>query len=414
MNKRIFIVLVGIVLISGISISVFSYNKEQKRPPEKEKTPEYVSMAEGDIVWNKTFSGSLNSSADSIQQTSDGGYIVAGEIYSLSAGGYDVCVLRLDSRGNLLWDKKFGEFEKDERVADVQQTIDGGYILAGMEKRTIVPGQTESKGGEEHACVWKLDANGNLLWDKKFGGSRHDRFRGIRQISDGAYVVAGTTTSKGAGAGDVRIMKLDPKGNIIWDKVYGGKGNDWAFSLALTSDDGYAVTGYTTSKGAGSMDIWVLKLDANGNLLWDKTFGGKGRDDAFSIHQTSDKGYIVAGWTESKGAGKRNMWILKLDSNGNLLWDKVFGDKGTNSAIFIQQTSDDGYIAVGYSCWKDSNCSGRVLRLDNNGNLLWDKTFNNACSNCIQQTLDGDYIVSGQLCGGRVGAATWILKLKGK
>ena len=283
-----------------------------------------------------------------------------------------------------------------------------------MEKRTVVPGQTESKKGKEHARVWKLDSKGNLLWEKKFGGSRHDRFRGIRQTSDGRYVVAGTTTSKGAGAGDVRIMKLNTKGNIIWDKVYGGKGNDWAFSLALTSDEGYVVTGYTKSKGAGSMDIWVLKLDVNGDLLWDKTFGGKGRDDAFSIHQTSDKGYIVAGWTESKGAGKRNMWILKLDSNGNLLWDKVFGDKGTNSAIFIQQTSDDGYIAVGYSCWKDSNCSGRVLRLDNNGNLLWNKTFNNACSNCIQQTLDGDYIVSGQLCGGNVGAATWILKLKGK
>ena len=415
-KKKILIqILLLVALVGGIlCIMLFHATREKILPQQPRQTTEKQTRpvkAEGEVVWSKIFSGALNSTGDSIQQTSDGGYIIAGDIRS-TAGGYDVCVLRLDGEGNLLWDKKLGGTWNDDRAGCIQQTSDGGYILAGMTKKTVVPGQTESKAGEEHSRVWKLDARGNLLWDKKFGGSRHDRFRSIRQTSDGRYVVAGTTTSKGAGAGDVRVMKLDAKGNIIWDKVYGGKGNDWAFSLALTSDSGYVVTGYTTSKGAGGMDIWVLKLDHKGNLLWDRTFGGTKNDDAFSIQQTSDNGYIVAGWTKSKGTGDLDIWVLKLDSNGNLSWDRVFGGKGSDSASSVQEIPGGGYIVVGHK-WSDS-CDAWILRLDNNGDLLWDKTFSNADANCIQCTSDGGYIVSGQLIGSEVEKATWILKLSGK
>ena len=408
-KKRIFVLVLALaVLVSGIYILHVGREKILARRRETK-----VVQMEGELVWSKIFSGTLDNSADSIQQTSDGGYVVAGEIFSLSAGGYDICVLRLDNKGNLLWDKKIGGTWNDDRVGCIRETSDGGYILAGMTKKTVVPGQTESKEGEEHARVWKLDARGNLLWDREFGGSRHDRFRSIRQTSDSGYVVAGTTTSKGAGAGDIRVVKLDIEGNVLWDRVFGGSGNDWAFSLELTSDNGYVVAGYTRSKGAGGMDIWVLKLDANGNLLWDKTFGGVKDDDAFSACQTSDGGYAVAGWTKSKGAGGMDVWVLKLDANGNLLWDKTFGGVGGDGAGSIQQTSDGGYIVAGHTTPEDGKRRDAwVLKLDINGDLLWDKTFNGGEANSIQQTSDGGYIVSGQKWGGNGG--TWILKLSGK
>lgn len=399
MSKKLSIILlVVIILIGGVLVSVVIHRQQRKLP-------------EGYVVWTKIFCGSLNNSGDCIQQTSDGGYVAAGDILSLGAG-YDICVLKLDMEGNLVWDKKFGT-TNDDRVGCIQQTLDGGYIMAGMSKETVVPGQTESARGKEYARVWRLDTKGNLLWSKKFGGSRHDRFRCIRQTSDGRYVVAGTTTSKGAGAGDVRIMKLDTRGNIVWDKVYGGKGNDWAFSLDLTSDGGCAITGYTSSKGAGGMDVWVLKLDANGNLQWDKTFGGTANDDAFCIKQTSDRGYIVVGWTKSKGSGDMDILVLKLDTCGNLLWEKTFGEEGSNdSASSVHQTPDGGYMVTGHK-WSD-DCDAWVLRLDTDGNLLWDKTFKNAEANCIQQTSDRGYVISGQLIGGNVEAGVLILKLAGK
>ena len=157
-----------------------------------------------------------------------------------------------------------------------------------------------------------------ITWDRTYGGSGNDMALSLIQTTDGGYAVAGATYSKGAGGADFWVIKLDSQGNMVWDKTYGGSDIDWAFSLIQTTDGGYAVAGYTSSKGAGDRDFWVIKLDNQGNKIWDRTYGGSGADGALSLIRTTDGGYAVAGFTSSKGAGGEDFWVIKLDAQGNI------------------------------------------------------------------------------------------------
>jgi uncharacterized delta-60 repeat protein len=259
--------------------------------------------------WQKTYGGSSDDWANSIQQTSDGGYIVAGGTNSFGAGGGgDFYIIKLDASGNKVWEKTYGGSSSDW-ASSIQQTSDGGYIVAG---------ETSSFGaGNGDFYIIKLDANGNKIWEKTYGGSSHDWASSIQQTSDGGYIVAGRTNSFGAGYDDFYIIKLDANGNKIWEKTYGGSSSDWAYSIQQTSDGGYIVAGETKSFGAGEYDCYIIKLDANGNKVWEKTYGGSSSDWANSIQQTTDGGYIVAGDTSSFGAGSYDFYIIKLDANGN-------------------------------------------------------------------------------------------------
>jgi len=316
---------------------------------------------EGNIIWDKTYGGSEGNGATSIQQTKDGGYIVAGGTESKGAGYADFWVIKLNARGNKIWDKTYGE-SGDDVATSIQQTKDGGYIVAGS---------TQSKGaGNYDFWVIKLDTRGNKIWDKTYSGGYWDEANSIQQTEDGGYIVAGRAASKGAGGADFWVIKLAEEGNKIWDKTYGGNDWDYANSIQQTEDGGYIVAGYTASKGAGGTDFWVIKLDARGDIIWDKTYGGNNSDEAYSIQQTKDGGYIVAGKTESKGAGKEDFWVIKLDKEGNIIWDKTYGGSGDDWAYSIQQTKDGGYIVAG---WTDSKGAGDkdfwVIKLDKNGEL---------------------------------------------
>jgi hypothetical protein len=157
-----------------------------------------------------------------------------------------------------------------------------------------------------------------ITWDRTYGGSGDDGAYSLIQTNDGGYAVAGKTYSKGAGEKDFWVIKLDHQGNMIWDGTYGGRDGDWPYSLIQTTDGGYAVAGLTCSKGAGDDDVWVIKLDHQGNMIWDRTFGGSDNEVAYSLIQTTDSGYAVAGSTKSKGAGSNDFWVIKLDVQGNL------------------------------------------------------------------------------------------------
>ena len=346
-----------------------------------------------EIEWDKTFGGSGSEQATSIVSTPDGGYAVVGYTTSKGEGGQDFWVLKLDAHGNLLWDKTFGGIYHDYAVS-VVSTSDGGYAIVGV---------TWSKGaGNGDFWVLKLDAHGNLLWDKTFGRSSFDVASAIVSTPDGGYAVAGYTASKGAGGYDFWVLKLDTHGNLLWDKTFGGKSDDMATSIVSTPDGGYAVAGFTASKGAGGYDFWVLKLDTHGNLLWDKTFGGKSDDSAKSLVSTPDGGYAVAGVTWSKGAGEGEYWVLKLDARGILVWDKRLRanskNLGVNDGLYsVVLTSSDGYAVAGYTTSKGEGDSW-VLKLNSHGNLLWDKTFGNREYNwaySIALTADGGYVVAG-------------------
>jgi len=351
------------------------------------------------IAFAKTFGGSGGDYAWSVQQTSDGGYIVAGETVSFGAGYTDIFLLKTDALGNLQWAKTFGGSSYDY-ARSVQQTSDGGYIVAGY---------TLSFGaGGYDVFLLKTDASGNLQWAKTFGGSSWDEARSVQQTSDGGYIVAGYTLSFGAG-GDVFLLKTDASGNLQWAKTFGGSSGDVAFSVQQTSDGGYIVAGVTLSFGAGYEDVFLLKTDASGNLQWAKTFGGSDYDRAYSVQQTSDGGYIVAGYTLSFGAGGYDVFLLKTDASGNLQWAKTFGGSSYDYAWSVQQTSDGGYIVAGYT--RSFGAGGYdvfLLKTDASGNLQWAKTFGGSSldeARSVQQTSDGGYIVAGYTLS--FGAGGW-------
>jgi hypothetical protein len=226
--------------------------------------------------------------------------------------------LKLDGSGNVVWQKTYGGTGQDGASA-IAPTSDGGYVVAGS---------TNSFGASDDVWVLKLDGQGNVVWQKTYGGTSFDAASAIVPTSDGGYVVTAEAVSfwvSGAGASDVWVLKLDGSGNVVWQKAYGGTGIDAARAIAPTSDGGYVVAGVTSSFGAGDFDVWVLKLDGQGNVVWQKTYGGAGRDGASAIAPTSDGGYVVAGSTNSFGAGASDVWVLKLDGSGNVVWQKTYG-----------------------------------------------------------------------------------------
>jgi hypothetical protein len=350
--------------------------------------------------WDRTFDGSEDDWGNSVQQTSDGGYIITG-----STGGTKIWLIKTDADGNKLWDKTFSGSE-DDWGNSVQQTSDGGYIIAGSTTSQIT-------GGSK---VWliKTDADGNKLWDKTFGESILKETYSVRQTSDGGYIIAGSTTSQPQRYSDtntkVLLIKTDADGNKLWEKTFGGSEHDWGNSVQQTSDGGYIIVGNSND---GTF-LLLIKTDADGNKLWDMTFGGSGSswNSGNSIQQTSDGGYIIAGLTSSQYIGFGDIWLVKTDAEGNKLWDKTFGGgfKGNpikdDSGYSVQQTSDGGYII---------GSAGVMIKTDADGNKLWDKTFGRSddysWDNCrsVQQTNDDGYILVGTTSHYR--ASDWDVRL---
>ena len=309
----------------------------------------------------KAIGGKNYDGGKSLIQTSDGGYAIAGFTISFGAGSGDVYVVKLDANGNLQWTKTIGGEDWEESESLIQ-TSDGGYAIAGF---------TESFGaGGEDVYVVKLDANGNLQWTKTIGGENEDLGFSLIQTADGGYGIAGFTRSFGAGEADVYVVKLDANGNLQWTRTIGGKKLEVGVSLIQTSDGGYAIAGFTRSFGAGGLDVYVVKLDAKGNLQWTKTIGGEYFDWGSSLIQTSDGGYAIAGATTSLGAGGLDVYVVKLDAKGNLQWTKTIGAKNENLIkSSIIQTSDGGYAIAGHT---ESFGAGKwdvyLVKLDKNGN----------------------------------------------
>nr|QNR61645.1 hypothetical protein GZ37B2_69 [uncultured archaeon GZfos37B2] len=341
-------------------------------------------------VWSKTFGGTDDDVASSVQQTSDGGYIIAGSTGSYGAGSDDFWLVKTDSDGNKVWDKSFGGTD-DDVARSVQQTSDGGYIIAGSTGSYDV-------GGTDVRLV-KTDSNGNKVWDKTYGGSGGDLADSVHQTSDGGYILAGSTGSYDTGDWDVWLVKTDFNGNKVWDKTFGGTATDSANSVQQTSDGGYILAGHTGYYGTGEYDFWLVKTDSDGNKVWDKSFGGTDEELASSVHQTSDGGYILAGSTGSYDAGDWDVWLVKTDSSGNKQWDKTFSGTDDDWAFSVRQTSDGGYILAGYT---ESYGAGSrdlwLVKTDSDGNKVWDKTFGGTSHDwalSVQQTSDGGYILAG-------------------
>jgi hypothetical protein len=311
-------------------------------------------------------------------------------------------VLKLDPAGGVQWQREFGGSGAEEARA-VGQTSDGGYVVAGY----------TGSFGVGHNDVWlvKVDWSGNIQWQWAYGGGSDDIAQAVQQTSDGGYIVAGYTSSYGAGSYDFWVVKLDSAGGFEWQKAYGGQNSDVAYSIHQTGDGGYVVAGETNSFGSVGSNVWVVKLDPLGNIENQWGYGGSGGEYAHSIRQTTDGGYIVGGTTTSYGAGSGDTWVLKLDAAGNVQWDSVLGGSGDDRIYAIQQTSDGGYVATGYRQGSDV----LVLRFNPGGTVLWQHSFSGSVTEIgtgVQQTADGGYAVAGMTNSFGAGSDdVWVLRL---
>jgi hypothetical protein len=357
-------------------------------------TGQQISQVSQGSTFAKAIGGSGEDIAYSIVQSSDGGYVVAGGTSSFGAGNVDIYVVKLDSAGNVQWAKTIGGSSDDE-AASIIRSSDGGYVVAG---RTLSFG-----AGGYDIFVVKLDSSGNVQWTKTIGGSSYEWANSIMQSSDGGYVIAGYTKSFGAGY-DMYVVKLDSRGNVQWTKTIGGGNDDGAISIIQSSDGGYVIAGGTESFGAGKTDIYVVKLDSAGNVVWTKTIGGSDDDFAYSIIQSSDGGYVVAGYTRSFGAGYDDMYVVKMDSSGNVVWTKTIGGSYYDGADSVIQSSDGGYVVVG-STGSFGEGGIYVVKLDNSGNVQWTKIIEEGGGvSSIIQSSDGGYVGAGSGGGFRGGS----------
>ena len=352
-------------------------------------------LANAQIPFQKSFGGTNTSWGNSIQQTNDNGYISVGVTDAFGVGAFDVFAIKTDSSGDAVWKKAIGETSSDF-ANDVQQTSDSGFIVCGYSISSFSGGFAG-----ENIYLIKLNSNGSILWSKIIGGVGNERANSVRQTSDGGFIIAGTTNSWGAGGNDFYLVKTDGNGNISWTKTFGGALDDVANSVKQTSDGGYIVAGETNSFGAGDIDYYLIKTDALGTLTWSKTFGGGGSDWLYSVVQASDDGYVMGGYSISfLGAGEADAVVIKTDITGSILWSKTYGEQYGDVASSIVRTNDNGYaLAGGQSSFPFSMVDkGLLFKIDSVGNFIWANAFinSNEVQRGICKTTDGGYALTGE------------------
>jgi len=345
--------------------------------------------SEGTMQWNKTYGGPFDDRGYNVIQTKDGGYAIVGgnKFGSSKVDNNDVVFIKTDPLGNMQWNKTYGLTTAYEWGTYVIETTDGGFAIAAS---TI-----DMTTGKDSFWLIKTDALGNMQWDKTFAGSSGGRGFLVVQTADGGYAIDGTLAENNNA--DFAIIKTDSNGIMQWNKTYGGPGIDISRGFTITRDGGFALAGFSTSFGNGDYDIWLVKTDSNGNMQWNKTYGGP-RDDKiqwFGLVETND-GYAIAGYTQSFGAGGTNVtassrsadyppgtdgWIIKTDSFGNMQWNKTFGGSGDDYFATIIKTNDDGLAIVGttYSS-KDNNWQVWLVKVgfDGESGLAWTNSTANS------------------------------------
>lgn len=436
-----------------------------------------TAWAQPSIFWDKTIGGNKSENLSFVQQTNDGGYIMGGSSNSnisgdktqTNNGEVDYWIVKLNADRIKVWDKTIGGPGSDH-LTSMQQTSDGGYILGGYSYSGQGGNKSEeNKGGVDEFgrpttdyWVVKINANGAVAWENTFGGNHNDHLEAVQQTSDGGYILGGWSFSginedktQNSKSGDYWIIKLRANGTKVWDRTIGSNFYDEFTSLQQTSDGGYIVGGHTEGTGGsktapskGASDYWIVKLNANGTKVWDKTIGGNSYDRLEVVQQTSDGGYILGGNSASDISGDKSQelrdveeipdlfpsdyWVVKLNAEGTKIWDKTLGGTELDYLNSIQQTNEGGFILGGHSF---SGKSGEktelskgmgdfwVVNLDVNGDKIWDKTIGGNLTDVLtslQPTIDGSYLVGGSspsdISGDKTAASKgatdyWIVKI---
>ncbi len=341
----------------------------------------------GQITFQKAYGGSGQDVSFSVRQTKDTGYVLAGYTQSVGAGVDDFYLIKINKFGDTLWTRSYGGTNYDD-CKSVKQTADGGYILVGT---------SNSFGNNEEVYIIKTNSSGNVVWNKTFGIPGIDGGNSVQQTSDGGYIIAGSNMYP-----DVYLIKTDANGNILWSQLFGGTGNDGAASVQQTSDKGYILVGSTNSFGVGKSDVYLLRTDSTGLLQWSKTFGGSENDNGSSVQQTKDGGFIVVGssYSFSFMGFSPDVYMVKTDGSGNMLWSKAYGSfNDYDFGNYVEQTKDKGFIVAAYTQAFGAGVNDAyLLKTDSLGILVWSKTYGSTgqdASYAVQQTNDKGYILTG-------------------
>jgi hypothetical protein len=373
----------------------------------KEEETENTVTNSSKISFVKTFGGSKNDSYQSVVKTSDGGYAVLGytqsndfDITTKTNESFDFWMLKFSSDDTLLWSKTFGGSD-DDRGADIIATSDGGFALLGYSKSADF--DVTSNAGAQDFWILKINENGTILWTKTFGYAGADFGNALIQTQDNGFLITGVldvSASNGQGnskkaqkhaGGDIWAIKLNNSGILEWSKYYGGSFTDTPFGVVETANHNYIIAASSDSEdfnianNKGSYDFWILKIASDGNLIWEKSFGGSEIDEARAIATTNDGDFIVVGDTRSSNKdvsfnkGGADLWMLKIASDGNLIWEKTIGATSFDVARSVSKTTDNGFIITGNSRSSDAGFTNQgqndawILKVDANGTVLWQK-----------------------------------------
>jgi hypothetical protein len=314
----------------------------------------------GDTLWTKAYGGQGNDYAYAVEQTSDNGFIITGSTNSFGAGGYDVFLLKINAVGDFLWSKTYGGIS-DEQAYAVQETSGGGYIISGY---------TQSFGaGNTDAYVIRTNSLGDTLWTKTYGGAHDDDGLYIRQTFDNGFILCGYTQEVVAGQRSIYLVKTNSAGDTLWTKAYGGADEDFGVSVKQTPDSGFIIASTTFSFGAGGSDACLTKTNSAGNIVWSKTYGGVDYEYTNSVCLSQGGGYLLNAYTTSFGTGSQSIYLVKTNNNGDTLWTKVIGGTSANEAYDARQTADGGFIIAGLTnSFGVNGYDNYLVKTDLNGN----------------------------------------------
>jgi len=369
---------------------------------------ENPTVVNGNLSMVKTYGGTNNDSGQSVVSTTDGGYAVLGftqsndgDITDKQDQSFDYWVLKFDAQDNLQWQKTFGG-DNDDRGSDIIQTQDGGYAILGFSFSSN--GDVMSNAGLQDFWLAKLDPSGNITWQKTYGFQGADSGISVIQTNDLGYLISGildVTASGGEGntsrnserhaGGDYWALKLDSSGDLEWSRYFGGNFTDTPGGIVQTNDNGFIIAGGSDSddtdisSNIGTYDFWVVRISSTGDLIWEKSFGGGQIDEARAIVRADDGNFVIAGDTRSSdndvsnNKGAADLWLIKISPDGDLIWEKTIGGTSFDVARAIIKCQNNGFVLAGSSRSSDIDVSENkgqndawVVKVDDNGNLLWE------------------------------------------
>lgn len=339
------------------------------------------------VEWQSTFGGNHSDAAYSVAPVDDGGYLVAGATNSYGNGSWDAYLTRFNATGGKMWEKTYGG-AGGEWCYVIKPLSDGNYAMVGATS-------SDSKGGFD-VYVVKVDPDGNVLWTQTYGGPQNDAGFWIAEAGEGNLIITGYYGTA-VGYSRTLLLKIDRNGTSVWDRNFGSSTINWGKSVVRTADGGYAIAGWRNPGSNGKADLFVTRTNSNGTLLWEHDYGGAGDDFGYGITELSDGGLLAAGHTTSYGMGMNDLFLIRTDAAGNELWNKTYGDTGDESGGAIYAL-DNGLEFIGSTRPRGNFSKFLLIHADKEGNQQWAKTYGPEDVNVSGSGArfeDGSYVLIG-------------------